>query len=106
MYTAQSLRELETHTHVRVAGLVLIRQSPGTAHNTTFMTLEDETGVVNVIAWETVATRYRQPFLQSQLLEVGGRLQHEKGVMHVIAEDLVDRSAWLGSLRAPARDFK
>jgi len=106
IHTAQSLRDLQTHTHVRIAGLVLIRQSPGTAHNTTFMTLEDETGVVNVIIWETVATKYRKPFLQSQLLEVGGRVQHEKGVMHVIAEDLVDRSPWLGKLRAPARDFR
>lgn len=70
------------------------------------MTLEDETGVVNVIVWGSIAEKYRRPFLQAQLLEVGGRLQHEKGVMHVIAEDLVDRSGWLGSLRAPARDFR
>jgi error-prone DNA polymerase len=97
---------MDTHSHVRIAGLVLIRQSPGTAHNTTFLTLEDETGVVYVIVWETIAANYRKPFLQSQLLEVGGRLQHEKGVMHVIAEDLVDRSVWLGNLRAPARDFR
>jgi hypothetical protein len=101
--SAQQLGDLKTQTHVRTAGLVLVRQSPGTAHNTTFMTLEDETGVVNVIVWGSIAEKYRQPFLQAQLLEVGGRLQHEKGVMHVIAEDLVDRSAWLGSLRAPAR---
>jgi error-prone DNA polymerase len=106
VHTAQSLREMETHTHVRIAGLVLIRQSPGTAHNTTFMTIEDETGVVNVIVWESIASKYRKPFLQSQLLEIVGRLQHEKGVMHVIAEDLVDRSAWLGNLRSPPRDFR
>jgi len=49
---------------------------------------------------------YRKPFLQSQLLEVGGHLQHEKGVMHVIAEDMVDRSVWLGALRAPSGDFR
>lgn len=106
VHTAQSLRQTETHTHVRIAGLVLIRQSPGTAHNTTFLTLEDETGVVNVIVWDSIAAKYRDPFLQSQLLEIGGRLQHEKGVMHVIAEDLVDRSSWLGSLRSPSRDFR
>ena len=62
IHTAQSLWDLETHTHVRIAGLVLIRQRPGTAHNTTFMTIEDETGVVNVIVWESVATRYRKLF--------------------------------------------
>jgi error-prone DNA polymerase len=104
--SAHELNSLETQTHVRIAGLVLVRQSPGTAHNTTFMTLEDETGVVNVIVWGSISENYRRPFLQAQLLEVGGRLQHEKGVMHVIAEDLVDRSAWLGALRAPARDFR
>ena len=87
--SAQQLSTLETQRHVRVAGLVLVRQSPGTAHNTTFMTLEDETGVVNVIVWSSIADKYRRAFLQAQLLEVGGQLQHEKGVMHVIAEDLV-----------------
>lgn len=104
--TAQDLRHCASDLHVRVAGLVLVRQSPGTAHNTTFMTLEDETGIVNLIVWENVSEKYRKPFLQSQLLEVGGRLQHEKSVIHVIAEDLVDRSAWLGSLRTPARNFR
>ena len=104
--TAQDLRTCPTDVHVRVAGLVLMRQSPGTARNTTFITLEDETGIVNLIVWESVSEKYRKAFLQSQLLEVGGRLQHQQGVMHVIAEDLVDRSAWLGSLCAPARDFR
>lgn len=68
-------------------------------------------GVLPVMSRPSTITRgcpekYRQPLLQAQLLEVGGRLQHEKGVMHIIAEDMVDRSAWLGSLRAPARDFR
>jgi error-prone DNA polymerase len=104
--TAIELKNATTDTHVRVAGLVLMRQSPGTAHNTTFITLEDETGIVNLIVWSKVAEKYRKPFLQSQLLEVGGRLQHEKGVMHVIADDLIDRTAWLGNMRAPARNFR
>jgi error-prone DNA polymerase len=104
--TALEIVSVETGTHVRVAGLVLVRQSPGTANNTTFLTLEDETGVINIIVWSSVSENYRRPFLQSQLLEIGGQLQHQEGVMHVIAEDLVDRSAWLGSLRVPSRDFQ
>jgi error-prone DNA polymerase len=83
-----------------------MRQAPGTANNTTFVTLEDETGIVNLIVWSAVSMRYRNPFLQAHLLEVGGRLQHEKGVTHVIAEDLVDRSSWLGVLRTTARNFR
>ena len=100
------MKETATDTRVRVAGLVLMRQAPGTANNTTFITLEDETGIVNLIVWATVSMKYRNPFLQAHLLEVGGRLQHEKGVTHVIAEDLVDRTSWLGVLRATARNFR
>jgi len=104
--TSAELRSTPTDQHVRVAGLVLMRQSPGTANNTTFVTLEDETGVVNLIVWSSVSQRYRNPFLQAQLLEVGGKLQHASGVTHVIAEDLVDRTAWLGSMRCVARNFR
>jgi error-prone DNA polymerase len=83
-----------------------MRQAPGTANNTTFVTLEDETGVINLIVWSSVSQKYRNPFLQASLLEVGGRLQHEKGVTHVIVADLVDRTAWLGALRMTVRNFR
>jgi error-prone DNA polymerase len=104
--TAAELKQTPTESHVRVAGLVLMRQAPGTAHNTTFVTLEDETGVINLIVWSSVSQRYRNPFLGAHLLEVGGKLQHEKGVTHVIAEDLVDRTAWLGAMRTTVRNFR
>ena len=104
--TAEELKKTPTDTHVRVAGLVLMRQAPGTANNTTFVTLEDETGVVNLIVWSSVSQQYRTPFLQAHLLEVGGRLQHENGVTHVIARDLIDRTAWLGSMRTTVRNFR
>jgi error-prone DNA polymerase len=103
--TAAQLAGLGTDTRVRCAGIVLARQSPGTAHDTTFMTLEDETGDVNVIVWSHVAVKFRVPFLQANLLEVHGKLQHQHGVTHVIAETLVDRTAWLGALRVSARNF-
>jgi error-prone DNA polymerase len=103
--TAAQLQQAVHDTQVRVAGLVLSRQSPGTAKNTTFITLEDETGQINLIVWSNVAQRYRQAFLASQLLEVTGRLQHQSGVIHVVAESMIDRSQWIGALQVRARDF-
>lgn len=103
--TAEQLKTAPTGRPVRYTGIVNVRQSPGTANNTTFMTLEDETGEMNVIVWSRVAQEYRTAFLSAQLLEVRGELQRENGVMHLIAKELVDRSAWLGQLQIPARNF-
>ncbi len=103
--TAQQLKAISSGSRVTTAGLVLLRQSPGTANNTTFMTLEDESGEVNVIVWQSVATNFRAPFLQSHLLEITGKIQHESGVTHLIAETLRDRSAWLGQLQVSSRNF-
>ncbi len=105
MLNAVQLGKTPHDSTVRVAGLMLARQSPQTANNTTFMTLEDETGQVNLIVWSSVAQRYRQAFLSSILLEVSGQLQHHSGVMHVVVESMVDRSHWLGGLQISARNF-
>jgi error-prone DNA polymerase len=72
----------------------------------TFLTLEDETGQVNVIVWERVGEQYRRALLDSRLLEVHGRLQREEGVAHLVARRLIDRSALLGELLARSRDFR
>ncbi len=104
--TAAELRKTANATAVRAAGIVLVRQSPGTANNTTFITLEDETGQVNLIIWASVAQQYRRPFLEANLLEVHGTLQQHSNVMHVVVEGMTDRSAWLGALRVNARDFR
>ena len=90
---------------VRTAGLVITRQRPGSAGGVTFVTLEDETGHVNLIVWERVATAYRAALLGARLLEVGGRLQRQGDVLHVIARRLRDRSALLGELVVASRDF-
>jgi DNA-directed DNA polymerase III PolC len=90
---------------VRVAGLVLVRQHPGSAKGVTFITLEDETGVVNIIVWNKVANEQRRPLLESRLMEVQGELQRMHGVTHVIARRLVDRSTLIGELLARSRDF-
>jgi error-prone DNA polymerase len=103
--SAAQLKEIAHDTTVRTAGLVLARQSPQTAKDTTFMTLEDETGQINLIVWSNVAQRYRQPFLSAYLLEVTGRLQHQSGVMHVVVEAMLDRSSWVGDLQIKARNF-
>ncbi|MBV6416104.1 MAG: Error-prone DNA polymerase [Steroidobacteraceae bacterium] len=92
------------HT-VRVAGLVLTRQRPGTASGVTFVTIEDETGQANLVVWERVGRTQRRALTGSRLLEVHGRLQRQGEVLHVVARRLIDRSALIGALRFHARNF-
>ena len=91
---------------VRAAGLVITRQRPGSAGGVTFVTLEDETGYVNLIVWERTASAQRAALLESRLLEVRGTLQREGDVLHVIAERLTNLSALLGELTVEARNFR
>src|SRR5882757_8165037 len=90
---------------IRTAGIVLMRQRPQSANGVTFLTLEDESGQVNVIVWESVGQEQRRALIESRLLEVQGELQRQEGVMHVIAKRLIDRSALLGELLTRSRDF-
>ena len=106
LLTARALDDCDDGRRVRVAGLVLTRQRPGTASGVTFVTLEDETGTVNLIVWKRVGEAQRQPLLRSRLLEAQGRLQRQGEVRHVIVERLVDRSALLGRLLVRSRDFR
>jgi error-prone DNA polymerase len=102
-------RELETipsGKRLRVAGLVTTRQKPSTASGVTFVTLEDDTGNVNLIVWKTVGTAYRRELFEARLMEVEGKLQREGRVTHVIAERIFDRSRWLGRLLTRSRDFR
>jgi error-prone DNA polymerase len=82
----------------KVAGLVLVRQKPGSAKNVTFITLEDETGVANLVVWETVYEKHRRTVLTCSMLGVVGRIQREGDVVHVVAYKLLDLSADLASL--------
>ena len=106
LLTARELTTCDDGRRVRVAGLVLTRQKPGTASGVTFVTLEDETGTINLIVWKRVGEAQRAPLLRARLLEVQGRLQRQGEVQHVIAERLVDRSALLGRLLVRSRDFR
>ena len=87
---------------VTVAGLVLVRQRPGTAKGVIFVTLEDETGIVNVIVWRKIYETYRRAVIAGRLLRVTGRIQRDSGVTHVIAEQVEDLSALLDTLLDPA----
>jgi error-prone DNA polymerase len=103
--SAGELGQLTHGTRVRTAGIVLMRQRPATASGVTFLTLEDESGQVNVIVWERVGREQRAALIESRLLEVHGELQHQEGVCHLIAQRLIDRSALLGELLTRSRDF-
>jgi error-prone DNA polymerase len=83
---------------VTVAGLVLVRQRPGSANGVIFMTLEDETAVANTIVWPKIFETFRPVVLGARLLAVTGKLQNEHGVIHVIAERLTDLSGLLKRL--------
>ncbi|MGC4024436.1 MAG: OB-fold nucleic acid binding domain-containing protein [Mesorhizobium sp.] len=82
----------------KVAGVVLVRQRPGKG-NAIFATLEDETGIVNILLWSRLLERYRRPLMASRLMEVHGRVQKSvEGVLHLMADRIVDRTILLDSL--------
>ena len=83
---------------VTVAGLVLIRQQPGTAKGVIFMTLEDETGIANIIVWPKVFAQNRRIVMTSRFVAVRGRLQRAGLVVHVVAQRFVDLTAELRRL--------
>jgi error-prone DNA polymerase len=103
--TAKSLAELPNGRPVRVAGIVLVRQRPGTAKGITFVTLEDETGTANLIIRPAVWKRFREAAHGATLMLAEGRLQREGQIIHVLAAKLEDLSPWLRELGAQSRDF-
>jgi error-prone DNA polymerase len=105
LLSASELLRAANGAAVRTAGIVLMRQRPATASGVTFLTLEDESGQVNVIVWERVGRAQRRALIESRLLEVHGELQQQDGVSHLIARRLIDRSALLGELLTRSRDF-
>jgi error-prone DNA polymerase len=105
----KSATEINTKTvagrRVRAAGIVTCRQHPATAKGTTFVTLEDETGYVNVVVWESVATAHRKALVFSRFMTVIGRVEKQGAVVHLIAEELIDHTRLLGALATASRDF-
>ena len=103
--TADSIHQVEPNRPVAVAGLVTGRQRPGSAAGVTFVTLEDETGNLNVIVWQATARRQRRPLLNARLLHVKGTVEQQDGVTHIIAGRLSDLSHLIDNLNVKSRDF-
>ena len=93
------------HALIRAAGIVVGRQRPGTATGIVFVTLEDESGLANIVVYPQLVDKQRRELLGSRLLGVYGQLQKEGEVVHLVAKRLVDLSAWLGRLETSSRDF-
>ena len=115
-----SLRTVKDGDHVRIAGLVLVRQHPGTAKGIVFITLEDETGQANLVVWPDFFERHRSVVMASRMLACAGKAQREGNIIHIVARALYDLTPWLRrigddelengqseqpSLRVKSRDF-
>ena len=100
---------------LRIAGLVTMRQRPGTASGTVFITLEDGQGTANVIIWPKLTETYREALLRAQILGLVGRVQRQQAVVHFIAESLFNLNGFLryidastgtkGAVRMKSRNF-
>ena len=105
LMTAARLRALRHGERAHAAGLVTCRQRPDTASGVVFVTLEDETGYVNVVVWHRLVERQRRELLGARLLAVRGVIERDGDVVHLVARRLTDHSALLGRLVARSRDF-
>ena len=102
----ERLAGMPSGRRVTVAGLVLVRQRPGSANGVIFMTLEDETSIANTIVWPQVFETWRPVVLGARLIAVTGRLQNEQGVIHVVAERLDDLTPLLRRLSDAGGDLE
>jgi len=103
---SEALRATANGRRVTVAGLVLVRQRPGSASGVIFMTLEDETDIANAIVWPKVFERFRPVVLGARLTAVTGRVQSESGVIHVVADRMHDLTPMLSALSEDAGDLE
>jgi len=99
LVTAADLAHLPVDRRLSIAGIVLIRQRPGSANGVVFITIEDETGIANLIVWPAILERFRRAALGATLLRCTGKLQREEGVIHVVADRLEDMTPRLSTLR-------
>ena len=103
--TANDLIDVQDNHSVKVTGLVTCRQRPMTASGVSFLTLEDESGNINIIVWSKLSEKHRLIIRYAQLIGVLGRVQKNNDSLHVIANDLIDLSHWLGELTVKSHDF-
>ncbi|MFK7793224.1 MAG: error-prone DNA polymerase [Devosiaceae bacterium] len=96
--TADDISKAYSTQWVTVAGVVLVRQKPGTAKGVVFITIEDETGTVNIVVWAKLMAKYRRTIMAARLIAVRGQVQRKGDVIHVVAHELIDRTSDLDSL--------
>ncbi|MEZ5901068.1 MAG: error-prone DNA polymerase [Hyphomicrobiaceae bacterium] len=104
--TCNELRGVKDGARVCVAGVILVRQRPGSAKGVVFMTIEDETGVANAVVWPKMLEAYRKVVMTSRLVEIQGRVQRHEDIIHIVVQHLIDRSDWLLKLSEWASDMK
>lgn len=104
--TSRELASIGGRRFVTCAGLVTLRQRPQTASGITFVTLEDEFGLVNVVVRRELGERQRRELVESKLLAVRGRVEAGQGVVHLIAHSLETLDGWVDGLRLGSRDFQ
>ena len=100
------LRGVKDGAYVAVAGVVLVRQRPGSAKGVVFMTIEDETGIANAVVWPKTLERFRKEVMGARLILIHGRIQRHEDIIHVVSAKLEDRSDWLQLLSEEAGDMK
>jgi len=100
------LRGLKDGAYVSVAGVVLVRQRPGSTKGVVFMTIEDETGVANAVVWPKTLERFRKVVMGARLIVIHGRIQRHEDIIHVVSARLEDRSDWLALLSEQAESMK
>jgi error-prone DNA polymerase len=102
----RDLKTIADGTRVSVAGVVLVRQRPGSASGVVFMTVEDETGIANAVIWPAVLERNRVVVMGARLVVVHGRIQRHEDIIHVVADRLEDESEWLRLLDEDGDTFE
>jgi error-prone DNA polymerase len=103
--SANGLVSRQNESFIKAVGIVTSRQRPQTAAGVTFLTLEDESGFVNVVVWPSLGEKQRPIVRRAVLIGVVGHVQKSDGVIHLIARELVDLSQWLGAMNLSSRDF-
>jgi len=93
--SCDGLRATKDGAYVAVAGVVLVRQRPGSAKGVVFMTIEDETGIANAVIWPKTLERFRKVVMGARLIVIHGRIQRHEDIIHVVSARLEDRSDWL-----------
>jgi len=104
--SSADLAKLPHGRRVRFAGLVRMRQRPETASGVTFVTLEDEHGMVNAVVWQRTAEEQRRELLESSLMAIDGRLERADGVQHLIVSRMENYGGLLAKLQTGSRDFR